>query len=1289
MLVNVTGTYFGRTLTANTIYTIAGTGTAGTGANGEPLSSALYNHSGLTIDSSGNLYIADTGNHRVRKIFSYANLNSTNKAGITVPSLLNNRRGYIVTIAGTGTAGAGADGVALSSALNGQEGVSVDSFGNLYIAEYVGNRVRMIPKTTGTYFGISMTAYNIYTIAGTGTAGTGADGAPLTSALSGPVCTITDSVGNLYIMEYTLSRARMLVKVTGTYFGRTLTANNIYTIAGTGTAGTGANGAPLTSALNTPWGITIDSAGNLYIADTNNHRIRMLANVTTSYFGISMTLGNIYTIAGTGTSGSGADGAALTSAFASPAGITIDSSGNLYITDASQRIRMLANVTGTYFGISMTANSVYAIAGTGTAGAGVDGAPLSSALSSPWGICVDSLRNVYIVERGNSKLRMLASVTGSYYGISVPANNIYTIAGTGTGGTGADGAPLTSALSTPFGVAVDSLGNLYISDKGNNRVRMIAPTAVKIATPLKPNNIYTIAGIGTQGVGVDGPALSTIIFSPFAVPMDSLGNIYISEYNNSRIRMLARVSGTYFGISMTANFVYTLASGLGGAFGLCLDPLGNLYIADTNNNVIKMLANVAGTYFGVSMVANSIYTIAGGSGTSADGPALSSTLSRPLVITLDSVGNLYIADRDNHRVRMLARVSGYYFGITMTANYMYTIAGTGTSGTGADGAPLSSGLNQPWGVAVDSVGHVYIADSYNNRVRMLAKVTGTYFGISMTANNVYTIAGTGTQGAGADGAPLTSAVYRPNGVTVDSAGNLYIADTWNSKIRMIPKVTGTYFGVSMTANNIYTIAGTSSAGAGADGVALSSSLSYVSSVSVDPAGNLFIADKDNYRIRMLVSSGTAIAKPMVPNYIYTIAGTGTAGTGADGAPLSSALNGPCGVSSDSYGNLYIGDTATNRIRMLAKVTGTYFGISMTANNVYTIAGTGTAGTGANGAPLTSALSSPLGLITDSLGNLYMADQTNHRVRMLVKVTGTYFGIAMTANNIYTIAGTGTSGAGTDGAPLTSALNNPFDVTLDSLGNLYIAEFSNHKIKMLVNVTGTYFGVTMSTVGYIYTIAGTGTAGTGANGSPLTSALSSPAGVILDSVGNVYITDYGNNRLRMIAKVSGTYFGISMTANNIYTIAGGGASTANGATSLSSALNSPWGITIDSLGNLYTADKGNHKIKMLVNVTGTYFGISMTANSVYAIAGTGTAGAGADGPALSSALYNPAGITLDSFGNLYIADIGSNRIRVIFKGNYNKYTLNNTSAPIFNSNSGFLVNGVDAVYYNPLLYSTTF
>ena len=347
--------------------------------------------------------------------------------------------------------------------------------------------------------------------------------------------------------------------------------------------------------------------------------------------------------------------------------------------------------------------------------------------------------------------------------------------------------------------------------------------------------------------------------------------------------------------------------------------------------------------------------------------------------------------------------------------------------------------------------------------------------------------------------------------------------------------------------------------------------------------------------------------------------------------------------SNAKNNIYISDTYNDRIRMVAGVSGTFFGISMTAGDIYTIAGNGTASySGDSGAATGAEVANPDVLNIDKNGNIYFADESNYRIRMIPQASGTYFGSAMTAGKIYTVAGNGTNGGiGDGGAATTAEVNYPGSVAIDLSGNLIIADNGDNKLRMVAAQSGTYFGVSFTAAGEMNTIVGTGTGGFTGDGQPATAAeLLYPTDVSVDTSGNLYITDNNN---RCIRKVDHTTQIISTVAGTPQTSGYGG----DGMPATSAKLSQPYGTVVDSHGNIYIADLGNQRVRMVAAVSGTYFGMSVTSGNIYTIAGTGTGGFSSDGVAATSAeLSSPDALSLDSSGNLYISDGGNNRIRKI-------------------------------------------
>jgi hypothetical protein len=345
--------------------------------------------------------------------------------------------------------------------------------------------------------------------------------------------------------------------------------------------------------------------------------------------------------------------------------------------------------------------------------------------------------------------------------------------------------------------------------------------------------------------------------------------VLFSDVPNARVRIVAAQAGTFFGRAMTAGDIYTIAgnghfgySGDGGPatharlsslFFVAVDHAGNLVIADSDNNRIRVVANSTGTFYGQPMTAGDIYLVAGdgSEGFAGDfGPATSAELHFPRDVAVDATGNLLIADSGNSRLRVVAAHTGKFYGLAMTAGDIYTVAGDGGTGFSGDGGPATLAEVGPGAVTVDAAGNIVIGDTSNNRLRVVAESTGTFYGRKMKTHDIYTVAGNGNRAFSGDRGPAIKAGLFPGTVAVDAAGNLVIADTPNERVRVVAESTGTFYGQLMTAGDIYTVAGTGKRGFSGDGgPATKATISSPDAVAVDPAGNLVIADFGNARLR--------------------------------------------------------------------------------------------------------------------------------------------------------------------------------------------------------------------------------------------------------------------------------------------------------------------------------------------------------------------------------------------------------------------------------------------------------
>ena len=775
--------------------------------------------------------------------------------------------------------------------------------------------------------------------------------------------------------------------------------------------------------------------------------------------------------------------------------------------------------------------------------------------------------------------------------------------------------------------------------------------------------------------GVGGPTRATSVILGGACGVSYAGgSVYAGA--GSMVRQVSQATGrltTPAGIGVPFQMRPPLGNRgkatnalLSGACGVTVGKTGNLVIADTGHNRIRVAAAATGTFYGQAMTAHHIYTVAGDgtAGYGGDGrPGTGAELHSPAGVAVDGVGNLVIADTGNNRVRVVAASTGTFYGQAMTAGDIYTVVGDGTSGFSGDGGPATSAeLNSPAGVSVDAKGNLVIADTSNNRVRVVAVSGGTFYGQPMTLGDIYTVAGDGTSGFSGDGGPATSAeLNSPAGVSVDAKGNLVIADTSNNRVRVVAVSGGTFYGQPMTLGDIYTVAGDGTSGRSGDGgPATSAELNSPAGVAVDGAGNLVIADADNNRIRVVAATtGTFYGQAMTTGDIYTVAGTNKQWISGLGGLATSAefiwngqYPGIIGVALDNAGNLVTTSSSANRVLVVTASTGTFYGQSMTARHIYSIAGDGTYGYSGDGGPATKArLAYPWGVAVDSFGNVLIAADQNNRIRVVAEQNGTFYGQAMTAGHIYTVAGDGRCGFSGDGGPATSArVCIPVGVAVDSHGNLLVTDTGNGAIRVVPDKSGTYYGQAM-TAGDIYTIAGDGSNGYSGDGGPATSAeLYFPQTARVDATGNVVIADTFNSRIRVVAEHTGTFYGQAMTAGDIYSVAGDGNCKYNGSgiPATTASVCFPGAVAVDAAGNLVVT--GNNRVRVVAESGGTFYGQAMTLGDIYTVAGDGVSGCGGDGgPATKAQLGFPQDVITNGAGDLLIGQVGCREIRMVTGG----------------------------------------
>jgi sugar lactone lactonase YvrE len=644
-----------------------------------------------------------------------------------------------------------------------------------------------------TAFTVHAQSLTFTTLAGTAGGSGSADGAGSAARFNNPIGLALDAAGNVYVADKYNHTIR---KVTP--------AGVVTTFAGAASIAGNSDGAGGVARFRFPFGLATDSAGNVYVGGYVSHTVRKItpAGVVTTLAGLAGDRGSV-------------DGTGILARFSDPLGVATDSGANVYVADRSNHT--IRKIT--------PAGVVTTLAGSPGVAGSADGTGGGASFNHPAGVATDSGGNVYVADTDNHTIRKITS-----------AGVVTTLAGSAGSPGGADGTGSAARFDSPELVATDSSGNVYVTEDNAQTIRMITPAAV----------VTTVAGVRTDLGDTNGSIAGARFYGPAGLAVDRDGNIYLAEYANSTVRKIA-----------SSGLVTTLAgsppahgsadgTGNGARFnapwGVATDSGGNVYVPDSNNHTIRKI-----TPAGV------VTTIAGSAGLpgSADGAAYAASFNSPRGVATDGSGNVYVADTNNHTIRKitpggavmtlagLPGAPGSADGTGSAASFAFpsavavdsggnvyvtdysndtirkitpggavtTLAGLPGSPGSADGTGSAAHFYHPGGVATDSNGNVYVADSDNNTIR---KIT--------SAGVVTTLAG---------GAVFSS----PEGVATDSAGNVFVADTLAGVIRKITP-----------AGAVTTLAGLPSNPASADGTGSVARFFFPTGVATDSSGNVYVAD---------------------------------------------------------------------------------------------------------------------------------------------------------------------------------------------------------------------------------------------------------------------------------------------------------------------------------------------------------------------------------------------------------------------------------------------------------------
>ncbi|MEO6992278.1 MAG: immunoglobulin domain-containing protein [Lacunisphaera sp.] len=1134
-------------------------GTAGS-ADGNGTSALFNSPNGLSFDSAGNGYVADTGNYVIRKI---------TPAGVV--TLLAGSVGNIGSVDGTGSAAVFIE----------PTGTVVDDSGNVYVADFTEIR-KITPAGVVTSF------------VGARYSSGSADGTGAAAQFYACAGIARDSGGNLYVTEWGNNTIRKITP-----------AGVVTTLAGSPGFTGSADGTGSSARFNRPSGIAVDGAGNVFVADTLNQTIRRITPA-----GVVTTIGGM-----AGQSGS-ADGIGGSARFYGPSGLAINSAGYLYVGDAFNNFLLRVGAPAGADSLPIITaqpldqtnmvgqNAVFTLTVIGTptpvyqwqrsTNGGTTWTDLANdATYGGTTTATLTVTHVALVMQGDKFQCLATNSVGSTASNAValkvsPAYLFTTLAGSAGQVGSADGIGTAARFNMPnglpSGVAVDTEGNVFVADMSNHIIRKITPGGV----------VTTFAGSAGLSGSTDGVGNNARFSNPAGLAFDSVGNLFVADFGNNAIRKITPdgTVSTFVGLAGSFGDVDGIGSAARfyGPSGIAIDQFGDFFVADNYNNKIKKITPDG-----------QVSTIAGGADTyqfsdeDGGGTGMNAKLTSPVSIAVDRAQNLYVVE-----LGIIRKIN--------SKGEVTTLAGNGNGGT-TDGPGSAARFVFPFGIAVDAAGTVYVTDSYNRTIRMITQ-----------SGMVSTLAGTVGVAGTADGIGTNAQFAQPMGIAVDSSGHLYVTDAGSQTIR-VGTFAGVTTGPSLSEQpaSETVVAGhraTFSVAATAlpvpdyqwqvsanNGVSWTNLIDDATFAGADTAGLTVLAQSlglSGCLFRCVVSnsqgrSNSNIATLTVDAPVGSFAVTTWAGKcgyfgTVDGSVTDARFHAPTGMAFNQAGVLYLADTENGTIRKI------------TAQGVVsTFAGMPGASGATDGAGSAAQFYKPRGLATDGAGNVYVADSYNHTVR---KITP--------GGVVSTLAGLAQQSGGDDGIGASARFMYPTDLAIDVSGNLYVADQGNDLIRKVtpagvvttiagtrwqtgvvdgtgnaarftnpgniaIDSSGNLFVSENSTIrritssGVVTTFAGKADAYGSTDGNGVNAAFDMPAGLDFDLAGNLYVVDSGTHLLRRISP-----------AGDVVTLAGSSFQFGpDDGTGNSAKFNHPAGLAVDSSGTVYIADTGNHAIRKAI------------------------------------------------------------------------------------------------------------